>query len=442
MDIETIRRHKVCSVLQFSVPSIIAMVLTAMINIVDGIFTGKFVGAVAMSAIELGLPIIYLYLAFGLMISVGGIAIAGRLYGNGEREKARNVFNQSMAVCLLISLVLSVAFFICMDGLIALMHIDSALASAFKSYYLIMLLELPVMIMNSSLGMFIRGDGHPEFFMLTSILTLVTNTVLDYLFSACLFLGIEGIAYASLFSSLIALALNILFINHKGEVYRFSRFPFDKSVQKEMILNGGSEFIGEMTMFFSMVAYNFIILRLFGVAVLTSFTIVGFISYIYSMIVIGFGQGIVPLVSFSFGAGDRVCARMLSRIASRLVIGTSLFIMLIMLFSSRPYCSLFIADEKIIAIAVVGILIQMLSFPLSGFNTIASMYFTAIGGVKESAVISSARGFVILLPAIFILPSLLGVNGIWLVSLSTESITLLLSLGYYCKDRQRIGVAK
>lgn len=78
MNLENIRNNKLKMILQFSVPSIIAMVLTALINVVDGIFTGRYVGSAGMSAIELGLPIVYLYLAVGLMISVGGIAIAGR----------------------------------------------------------------------------------------------------------------------------------------------------------------------------------------------------------------------------------------------------------------------------------------------------------------------------------------------------------------------------
>ncbi|MCH4239415.1 MAG: MATE family efflux transporter [Oscillospiraceae bacterium] len=436
MNLESIKNNKLKMILQFSVPSIIAMVLTSLINIVDGIFTGNYVGSAGMSAIELGLPIVYLYLAVGLMISVGGIAIAGRLYGAGDIDKARDVFNQTMTVCTIVSAVISIAIFILMRPLVSLMGLNGEVARFFTDYYFIMLIELPIMIINSSLGMFIRGEGHPQFFMMTSILTLIINTVLDYLFAAVFQLGIRGIAFSSLLASLAALVLNLIFIRKSAKIYQFARFHFDGAVQKEMILNGSSEFIGEMTMFFSMSAYNYVILSRFGVNVLTAFTIVGFVSYIYSMVIIGFGQGIIPLVSFVFGARDRQTAIDIRRKTSFLVIGTAVVIMIIMLFVTNPYCSMFISDKSIVSMASRGILIDMIAFPFAGINCIASMYFTSIGCAKESAIISSARGLVILLIAIFVLPAIFGITGLWIVSPVTEVLTIFITVYYLGMDRK------
>lgn len=437
MNLESIKNNKLKMILQFSVPSIIAMVLTSLINIVDGIFTGNYVGSVGMSAIELGLPIIYLYLAVGLMISVGGISIAGRLYGAGDIDKARDVFNQTMTVCTIVSAVISIVIFVLIRPLVGLMGLNGDIARLFTDYYLIMLIELPIMIINSSLGMFIRGEGHPQFFMMTSILTLIMNTVLDYLFAAVFRLGIKGIAFSSLIASLAALVFNLIFIIRIAKIYQFARFRFDGAVQKEMILNGSSEFIGEMTMFFSMSAYNYVILSRFGINVLTAFTIVGFVSYIYSMIIIGFGQGIIPLVSFAFGARDRQTAIAIRRKTSFLVIGTAVVIMIIMLFVTVPYCSMFISDGSIVNMASRGILIDMIAFPFAGINCIASMYFTSIGCAKESAIISSARGLVILLIAIFVLPAIFGITGLWIVSPVTEVSTIFITFYYLDVDRKR-----
>lgn len=469
MNLENIRNNKLKMILQFSVPSIIAMVLTALINVVDGIFTGKYVGSAGMSAIELGLPIVYLYLAVGLMVSVGGIAIAGRCYGAGDTDKARSVFNQTMTVCMIVTVIISLVLSVLMNPISVAVaggssvSVGSAgsiigstgasagsirgsigasvagsgsLAGLFRDYYLIMLLELPVMIINSSLGMFIRGEGHPQFFMMTSILTLVLNVIFDYIFAAVLGYGIKGIAYASLIASLAALAVNIVFELKIARVYRFAGFKFDRSVQKEMIFNGSSEFIGEMTMFFSMSAYNYVILNRFGVDVLTAFTIVGFVSYIYSMIIIGFGQGIVPLVSFAFGAGDRKTASDIKKKTMLLTTLSALAIMILMVFATTPYCRVFISDENIVVAAARGILINMTSFPFAGLNCIASMYFTSIGDAKESAIISSARGLVILLVMIFALPAVFGITGLWLVSLTTELLTLLITAYYLRADKR------
>lgn len=159
MNLENIKQHSMKMILQFSVPSIIAMVLTALINVVDGIFTGRFVGSAGMSASELGLPIVYFYLAVGLMISVGGIAIAGRLYGTGDTAKAGNVFNQTMTVCTGASVAISIVLFFGLPSIAQAMDLQNEVRTYFLNYYYIMLAELPVMIVNSSLGMFIRGGG-------------------------------------------------------------------------------------------------------------------------------------------------------------------------------------------------------------------------------------------------------------------------------------------
>lgn len=127
-----------------------------------------------------------------------------------------------------------------------------------------------------------------------------------------------------------------------------------------------------------------------------------------------------------------------SEMKTMLVAGIAVVIMLIMIFATVPYCKMFLSDTRIVTIASRGIRINMTSFLFAGINCIASMYFTAIGRAKESAVISSARGLVILLIAIFVLPAVWGITGLWLISLVTETITIFLTLHYLKKDRKAI----
>ena len=154
------------------------------------------------------------------------------------------------------------------------------------------------------------------------------------------------------------------------------------------------------------------------------------------MIIIGFGQGIVPLVSFAFGAGDRKTASDIKKKTMLLTTLSALAIMILMVFATTPYCRVFISDENIVVAAARGILINMTSFPFAGLNCIASMYFTSIGCAKESAIISSARGLVILLVMIFALPAVFGITGLWLVSLTTELLTLLITAYYLRADKR------
>lgn len=103
MDLERIRRNTVGVILQFSVPAIIAMVLTSLITVVDGYFIGNYVGEQGLAAVNLGLPVIYLFLSIGLMVSVGGVAIAGMLYGAGDMQACNQVFRQTVVTTIVFS---------------------------------------------------------------------------------------------------------------------------------------------------------------------------------------------------------------------------------------------------------------------------------------------------------------------------------------------------
>lgn len=434
MDLEQIRKNENGMILQFAIPSIIAMVLTAMITVVDGFFVGNYVGKEGMAAVNLGLPIVYLFLAVGLMIAVGGMAIAGRKLGAGEIKMCNDVFNQTMLTTVLISVLLSVIVFLGFEPFLYILHAKGQVVVYFKEYYTILLFELPIMVINSSFGMFIRGEGNPQYFMKVNIITVLLNVILDYIFAAKLGMGVSGIAAASLLAAIVTFVVTIYFFAKKSKVYKIQKFVYRNEVLKEILLNGSSEFIGEMSMCISMFAYNFVIMRQIGVDGVTAFTIVGYISYVFSMIVIGFGQGASPLISFTYGANDVVLAKEIRKRTNLFVFGVGVLTIVILLFGMGWYSTLFVKSEIVQEMVCAGIKIYMISFLISGINVITSFYFTSIGKAKESAVISSSRGLVVLLICILVLPRLFGMTGVWLAAPVTEAVTLLLSVRYISKD--------
>lgn len=435
MDITQIKQNRSKLILLFAIPSIIAMVLTAMINLVDGYFTGNFIGKEGLAAINLGLPIIYLYLALGLMIAVGGISIAGRLLGAKRIAEANNVFRQTITLCLIITVALSIIFYFTIDAISSLIKVDSLTKGYFVTYYKILIIELPLIVIISALGMFIRGEGSPVFVMFMNLLSVVLNIILDYLFVAKFNLGIAGIAWASVISVSLVLIINLLYFTH-SKVFKLGNFSWEKASIKETFLNGGSEFIGELSMCISMAAYNAVVLNKAGVEGIAAFTIIGYVSYIFSMIIIGFGQGIVPILSYSYGAGEKELAIKVRNTTFKMVTLSAVVVFLVMSLFSNWYSGLFSKSLTIKEMVKLGLRIQMSSFAFAGINTIASFYFTSIGKAKESAVISASRGLVVLMIAILVLPAFFGLTGVWLVSLTTEAITLIFSIYYMKKNKK------
>ncbi|AEE15605.1 MATE family efflux transporter [Treponema brennaborense] len=436
LNVAAIQAHKTGTIMQFSLPAVIGMLLTSFITIADGFFMGNFIGKEAIAAVNLGLPIIYLFLATGLMISVGGSVIAGIALGSRNLERCRAVFNQTMATVTVCLVGLSAVVLFCFDPMLRVLGAEGAVAVHFKAYYLIMLVELPLMILNSLFSMFIRNEGHPLYSMGVMILVVVLNIALDYVFVGPCRFGVRGIAFASLISAAAGLLCSLLFFLKKSRVFGFARFRFDRAVFRNTVFNGFSEFIGEMSMCVSMFAYNYVIMHRIGVDGVTAFTVVGYVAYLFSTIVIGFGQGISPLVSFAYGAGEKPLARSLRRRTNALIFAAGLLMILLISGTSVRFSTLFVKDPGVQSMIRTGVLIFMTNFLFCGINAVSSFYFTSIGKAKESAVISSARGLVVLLICIFTLPVFFGMNGIWLTSPVSEAITLFITIAYIAKDNR------
>ncbi len=427
MDLEKIRQNTIGTILRFSVPAIVAMMLTSLITVADGFFIGNYVGAAGIAAVNLGLPIIYLFLSIGLMVSVGGAALAQMEFGAGNRTACSQSFRQTVATTVMFSVVTGIAVALLFEPILDVLGAQGQVRAYFKLYYGILLPELIVMVVNSCLGMFIRGEGNPQFIMKVNVLSVLLNIALDYAFAAVLHIGIAGIAIASLLSALAALGCLLYYFWKKAAVYRFGMFSFSAAVCKRTLLNGSSEFIGEMSTGIAMFAYNYVIMQRIGVDGVAAFTIVGYVSYVFSMVVVGFGQGVSPLVSFCFGAKERGLARQLRKRTNGLVLAIGAVLFLVMAALSDWYSGLFVKDITIQEMVRSGMLLFMTSFFFCGINAITSFYFTAIGNAFASALISLSRGFVVLLACIFILPAYFGMTGVWLAAPVTEAVTIILS---------------
>ena len=427
MDIRQLKENKLKTILQFSIPSIIAMLLQTVITITDGYFTGNYVGDNALAAINLGLPILYVYLGAGLCVGVGGSVISGRLLGAKKRQKASEVFSQTMVTAVVIGVILSLAVFVLFTPILGFLRADGELSGYFTDYYRIMLFTYPLMVLGTILGMFIRVNGKPQLCMLVSIAGCILNVVLDYMFVARMELGVKGSAIGSLLVQLVTVLAQLMFFFQQDTIVRFRRFVFDREVGKEMILNGSSEFIGEMASAISMFAFNYVLMKYVGADGVAAFTILGFVVYGYSMVCIGFGQGISPIVSICWGAKEKETAAKIRSITNRILLAIGTLTALSFFIAGKRYAEIFGCSNSIADMVATGFRIYAITFLAMGYDVTGSMYFTSCGDAKSSAIISSLRGIVLLLAFILIFPAIFGMNGVWMASPCAETLTAIVT---------------
>ena len=441
MQLEEIRTRPLGMILGFSVPSIAAMVLTSLVTVADGFFIGNWIGEEGLAAVNLGLPVIYLFLAVGLMVSIGGAAMAGMALGAQDLERCNHVFRQTVATAAIFAALTAVAVWLVFEPMLDLLGAAGRTREYFRAYYAIRLPELVVMMVNSAMGMFVRGEGSPRYYLKVNALSTALNVALDALSVCVLKWGIEGIAAASLASALVSTLFLCRYFLRKARVYRFGGFRFSPEILGQSLFNGSSEMVGQLSIGIAMFAYNYVILRQAGVAGVTAFTVVGYTSYVFEMVVTGFGQGSSPLSSFTYGAGEYARARVIRRRTAGLAAGAGLAVLGLMALVSGWYGTLFVEDPAVVDMIRTGAVIFAVSFPCSGFNAITSFYFTSTGRAVESAVISLSRGLVVLLACIFLLPRLWGMTGIWLAAPVTEAVTLGVSLVCIRKDQTAVEIS-
>lgn len=438
MNIKEIKENKLTTILKFSIPSIIAMLLQTAITITDGYFTGNYVGENALAAINLGLPILYFYLGIGLSFGVGGSVICGRLLGAKGKSKASEVFSQTLGTAVIVCLIISLVILLLFTPILRVLKADGDLSAYFTLYYQIMLVGYPLMVISTILSMFIRMDGKPGVCMIVSIVSCILNIILDYFFMGRLMLGVKGSAIASLIVQVFAVIVQVIYFTKASSNIKFKSFRFDSAVTKETILNGSSEFIGEMASAISMFAYNFVLMKYVGVEGVAAFTVLGFAVYGYSMITIGFGQGLTPLVSVCFGAKEYKTAMKLRIITNRVLFVIGVLFAATFLILGRKYAAMFGCSTSVADMVSSGFRFLSVSFLIMGYDVTNSMYFTSCGDALSSAVISSLRGIILLLAFILIFPNIWGMSGVWMAAPATEVLTAIVSVFLILKQKKMI----
>lgn len=211
-------------------------------------------------------------------------------------------------------------------------------------------------------------------------------------------------------------------------LFSFKKHSFIIGDLKKTLTNGSSELIGQLSSSITMLFMNIVIMKRMGLIGVAGMTIIGYSRYNYNMIVVGFGQGISPMISYSFGAKKYEIGVILRKYTSRIVLFIGVVIYMLLNIGGTYYAGIFTQDSELIELIVYGLKIFSISFIFCGYNDIASFYFTSIGYAKQSAVISSLKGLVLLIINIYLLPLIFGNTGIWLVAPITELSTFLIAM--------------
>ena len=435
------RQFTTASLLRFALPNIVMMVFMSLYTIVDGMFISRYVGTLALSAINMSYPLSSLELALGIMLGSGGSAVIARKLGEGKTEEARQDFTCIVTVTLITGAAFMAVCLVFLDPILAFLGTSEAQLPYCRPYTQILLSFAPAAFLQSIFQILFVTAGKPALGLRVTVAGGLANIVLDWLFMGPLGMGVEGAAIATVIGYCIPAVAGLGFFlgNRRGALY-FVPFRPRWRMLLQTCGNGSSEMVTNIANAITTFLFNLIFLEFWREDGVASITIVMYFQFVFSAAYFGFSMGVAPVVSYKYGAQDLPQLRSIVRSCLRFTAGCSLGVYVLSQLIIRPSLTLFTdPGSAVYAITLEGFPLYAVSFLLMGISVFASSLFTAFSDGVVSAVISFARTLVFLVGMLLTLPELLGELGIWLAVPAAEALGLAVAVAFLLWGRGKYG---
>ena len=401
--------------MQYSIPAIIAMTAASLYNMIDSIYIGHGVGAMAISGLALTFPFMNLAAAFGSLVGVGAATLISVRLGQKDYDTAKAVLGNVVLLNLIVGLVFGFVTLLFLDPILYFFGASEATIGYARDFMRVILLGNVITHMYLGLNAVLRASGHPKKAMIATINTVVFNAILAPIFIYGFGWGIEGAALATVLSQGISLVRQILILNDKQELIHLQKgiYKLNRTIVANILAIGMSPFLMNLAACFIVILINKGLKDYGGDYHIGAYGIVNRIAFFFIMIVMGLNQGMQPIAGYNFGSQqfDRVIHVLKLTIYSATCVTTAGF--LIGELCPHLVASAFTTDDRMIDLAAKGMRILVICYPIIGFQMVTTNFFQSLGMARKSIFLSLTRQLLFLLPGLVFLPPWLGVNGVW-----------------------------
>lgn len=431
------------SLLKYVLPTILMMVFMSTYTIIDGLFVANLVGEEALSAVNVVLPVINVLLAIGLMFSTGGIAVMGKLMGEGKEKEARSFLSILYIVAIILGGILSAVFVIFVDEIVGFLGSSEVLYILAKDYLIVTAFFSIAFFLQVFVQSFFVLAGKPILGFVICLIGGLTNIALDYIFisSNMCDLGIRGAAYATGIANVVPGLFGLIYFlgNRKGVLY-FEKPVFKKKILLTSMLNGSSELVSQLSTAVTTLLFNIILLDLVGEMGVASISVILYLQMFQTAINLGYNIGVAPIISYKYGSKDMLGLKNILKSSFKVIAIVSVVVIATSIIFSDFAVSIFIEKtSQTFEMAEKGLKIFSMAYIFMGINMFASSMFTALSNGRVSAILSLLRTMVFLIGGLLILPKIIGINGVWLAVPIAETLTFIISIYYYKKYKKIYG---
>ena len=420
---------------QYALPAVVAMTASSLYNIIDRSVIGQVVGPEAIAGLGITFPFMNLSAAFGAAVGVGASTCISVKLGQKDYQTAEHLLGNTVTLNLLVGLAFMVVCLVFLDPILRFFGASDVTLPYGRAFMQVILLGNMITHMYFGMNAVLRAAGKPRHAMYATLFTVACNIVLVIAFVWWFKWGIRGAALATVTSQTLALCWQMWILSNKNELLHLRRgiYRLKSTLVKNIIAIGISPFLMNLCSCLVVIFMNNRFVKYGGDMAVGAYSIANSMGMVFFMFVMGINQGMQPIAGYNYGAKDY--GRMMRCLNLSILAATVVLTVGWLLAMAVPtqMARIFTTDPTLISMSTTGIRVNMLLFPLIGFQAVVTNFFQCIGRVKISIFLSLSRQLLILVPLIVVLPLFFGLDGVWASLPASDGIAALIAAGVMAK---------
>lgn len=402
-------------------------------------FVSNFVGKTPFAAVNFIMPFLMILGAFGFMFGTGGSALISKTMGEGDKERAQQLFSLFIYVSVGCGVVIAAAGIIFIRPVAALLGADGTMLEDCVRYGRIILIALPAYMLQFEFQSFFVAAEKPHLGLVVTIAAGVTNMTLDALLVAVFSLGLVGAAAATAISQCVGGIIPLIyFLCPNSSILRLTRTKFDGRALFKACTNGASELMSNISMSIVGMLYNMQLIKYAGENGVAAYGVLMYVNFIFLAAFIGYSVGTAPIIGYNYGSGNHSELKNLLKKSLCLIGIFSVAMVVAAEGLAHPLASMFVGyDLELFKMTLRGFMIYSFSFLFSGIAIFGSSFFTALNDGLISALISFLRTLVFQVAAVLVFPLIWGIDGIWVSIVAAELMAVSVTVMFLLMKRKK-----
>lgn len=430
-------------IFSLSAPAILSLLLNALNTAIDGMFVGNGINTAALSAVTVSMGIVLIIQAFSLLIAAGTSASIALKLGKSDKNNAEKIIGNSISLAFVLAVILTAVGLLVTRPLLMLYGASGENISMAVEYATTIICGSVFLVLGQVTNNALKGMGYAKRAFFNFASSIVVNISLNYVFIFVMKWGLFGAALGTVLGNVVCVILAVQFLCSKKCMARLKlkNMGLRKESVKTILSIGTPACIMQLALSFVSLTFNHVTAAWGGTTAVAAYGIMYNIMMVVYMPIMGLGQGIQPIFGFNYSAQryERVKETLKCSITYATIFAVALFL-LIEIFSGQIVSAFGGADDLALTeMAIPGLRLFSLMIPAVGFQMIGANYFQYIGKIKQSVILSSLRQLILLIPFVLIIPSFLGMTGIWIATPLADTIAFIITIFFIRREIKSIN---